>query len=250
LPKPAPGETREEFFGRVAPWLIDTGAVRDFARARETLNTMYDEGRTSVARMASSRRFVGMTGVADTQHLRTATLHGRNHLVVPVVALVGDAVVRPMNSLGAEFVPASTLAETPSGWNGRPVVADHPDGGRSSANTPEALQRLSFGQMFNTRYLKGRLITEAWIDETRAREVGRDAIRVCERVKAKQMVEVSVGCFITPEERRGTSPSGHAYDFIWRSIVPDHLAMLPEGIAGACSIEMGCGAPRAARAHA
>jgi hypothetical protein len=34
------------------------------------------------------------------------------------------------------------------------------------------------------------------------------------------------------------------YDGVWRNIVPDHLAILPEGITGACSVEDGCGAPR------
>jgi hypothetical protein len=38
--------------------------------------------------------------------------------------------------------------------------------------------------------------------------------------------------------------NGKEYKKIWRNIVPDHLAVLPIGSQGACSVQDGCGAPR------
>lgn len=190
---------------------------------------------------------VQITGLANASEMRTATFNDREHLVLPVVALVGDAVVRPMNSRGAEFVPTEELGFAPAAWNGRPVVPNHPNGGKSSANSPEMLEGLCFGRVFNARYEEGDLRMDAWLDVERARELGGDAEAVIERVLAGEMVEVSLGAWVSVEETPGVSPNGEKYDFIWRSITPDHLAMLPKGVRGACSIERGCGAPRAAQ---
>lgn len=191
-------------------------------------------------------RYVRLTGMAQGAEIRTAMFEDREHVVVPVIALVGDAVVRPMNSKGPELVPAEELAMAPSGWDGRPVLPDHPNGGKGSANEPTTLERMSFGRMFHTLFENGKLKTEAWLDPERAAKVGRDAVRVIERCRAGESVEVSVGAWVTAEERAGIK-NGMRYEAVWRDIVPDHLAMLPEGAEGACSVDMGCGAPRAAR---
>ncbi len=37
---------------------------------------------------------------------------------------------------------------------------------------------------------------------------------------------------------------GKDYGITWRSVRPDHLAILPAGLPGACSVAAGCGAPR------
>ena len=198
--------------------------------------------------MTTVRRFVRLTGAANVAEMRTMTFEGAEHLVVPVVALIGNAVVRPMHSTGPEFVPAEELALAPGGWDGRPVMPDHPADGTGSANEPRTLERFRFGQLFGTRFESGRLKTEAWLDVARAERLGGDALRVIERCRGGEPVEVSVGCWVALEQVNGVSPSGTPYEFRWAGVTPDHLAMLPEGVEGACSIEMGCGAPRAAQA--
>lgn len=195
----------------------------------------------------SERRYLTLRGCADTSQLRTAQYEGSEHLVVPVIALIGDVVVRPLGSEGPEFVPAEELASAPAGWNNRPVMPNHPDNGRSTANEPRTLERERFGQLFYTTYEGGKLKTEAWLDVARAKRMGGDALSVVERCQRGELVEVSVGAWVTAEKRRGKSPSGEPYESVWRDIVPDHLAMLPEGVEGACSCDMGCGAPRAAQ---
>lgn len=189
---------------------------------------------------------VALRGAVETASIRTAAFEGREHVVVPVVALIGDAVITAMNSEGPELVPADELAVAPMAWNGRPVLPDHPDSGRGSANEPRVLEAFAFGRMFNTVFEDGKLKTEAWLDPARAERVGEDAVSVIERCRRREPVEVSVGAYVRVDDIKGRNAEGKEYTKVWRDIKPDHLAMLPEGARGACSIEMGCGAPRAA----
>lgn len=188
-------------------------------------------------------RYTTIRGAAQVAEIRYATLLGREHLVVPVVAMVGNSVVRPMNSKGAEFVPAEELAVAPAIWDRKPVVPDHPGNGAASACTPEILEAMEFGLMLNTKFEDGRLKTEAWLDVERARQLGGDPWRVVERCQAGEMVEVSVGAWITARKEPGTY-NGQRYEWVWAGVGADHLAMLPEDAVGACSVDMGCGAPR------
>lgn len=195
----------------------------------------------------TTSRYVRLAATADVASLRTATYNDRPHLVVPIVALVGDAVVRPVNSTTPEFVPAEELAVAPQGWNGRPVVPDHPSddsGIPVTANEPTTLEHVRFGELFHTKYEDRKLKTEAYIDINRALALGGDPAIVVSRLRAGEMIEVSVGAFVTAIDRHGVAPNGDEYDVVWSNIVPDHLAILPDGTTGACSIEDGCGAPR------
>lgn len=195
----------------------------------------------------AARHYLSIRAAAGSALTRRASIGGREHLVVPVVALVGDSVIAAVGSAGPELVPAQVISTSPAGWNGRPILADHPDGGRSSAGAdPERLAREQFGQVFNARYEDGRLKMDAYIDVAKAEAIGGRALRVLERLRNDETVEVSVGVFVVAEQREGVSPSGVQYKAAWAQLTPDHLAMLPDGVKGACSIVMGCGAPRAA----
>jgi hypothetical protein len=184
---------------------------------------------------------------AEGTLLRTANFMGRVHMVVPVVAL-REGVIHAINAASPEFVPASELDATPQGWNGRPVLPLHPVDALSrqiSANSPTVLEAHQFGFIANAR-TEGRMLKmDAWLDKARATELGGDAQRVIARLEEGKPIEVSVGAFVSAEAKEGTH-GGKAYKAVWHTIVPDHLAMLPEGTLGACSNEMGCGAPRTA----
>lgn len=187
--------------------------------------------------------------------LRTAHLavgdpgEHREHLVVPVVALM-EGVIFPVNAATPELVLAAELQTAPGGWNGEPVTWDHPvvAGKRVSANVPTVLESYQVGQIFNAHVEDKKLKMEAWIDVQRAAEMGGEALALLERIKAGDAIEVSVGAFVVAEARTGIHTNGKRYSAVWTEIVPDHLAMLPAGATGACSNEMGCGAPRAAEA--
>lgn len=187
------------------------------------------------------------TALAGGQ-IRTAQFDGRKHLVVPVVMLLGDAVLRPMHSSSPEFVPAELLAEAPSQWDGRPIVAVHPHQGRGSANQPRTLEAMKFGTIFHTKFKSNSLQAEAWIDPARAEKLGGDALDTTRRLSRGERIEVSVGAWVALAEESGVSPSGARYGARWASLASDHLAFGLAGHEGACSVDMGCGAPRAAQA--
>lgn len=199
---------------------------------------------TRVSRSVTLRGAVG----AD---LRTGRYLDAEYLIVPLVALV-EGVIRPANAESPELVLAAEFEKAPGGWNGRPVVLNHPQRGDAyvSAGDPAVLEEYAFGMLFNTRVEDKKLLTEAWLSVARAEAVGPKAVRVMEMVRAGEMVEVSTGTLVEVEPTAGIyAPTAQEYGGVWRGIVPDHLAMLEEGSIGACSVEMGCGAPRAAVAY-
>lgn len=180
---------------------------------------------------------LGATGVP-----RIETHDGREHLVVPVVALIGDNVIHAVNAPTAEFVPASLLSA--QGWDGRPLMLGHPmkDGKQISANAPHVVERQGFGFLAGTRVDGRRLRTEAWVDVARLEKLGQQ--KLLGDLRAGKSCEVSVGAFVHTRDKNGVH-AGKRYAGEWTSIGSDHLAFLPGG-RGACSVEMGCGANRAA----
>ncbi len=181
---------------------------------------------------------------ADTDAIRTDTFMGQEHMVVPVIALV-EGVVHASNSPVPELALASEFARHPTGWNGRPVVLDHPsiNGLKVSANSPVVLQEEAFGSLFNTVLDGIKLKSEIWINLARVEELGDDVKQAVEALQSGELSEISTGLFSDVEQRKGTF-NGKAFDGIWRNVTPDHLAILPAGLVGACSVEGGCGAPR------
>jgi hypothetical protein len=127
------------------------------------------------------------------------------------------------------------------------VVIDHPSSGNTliSANAPHILEQNAFGQMFNTRIEGDKLLTEAWIDPEKAMRLGDDHRWVLKQLRSGNPVEVSIGAMVGTEAIKGLH-EGIEYGTRWTQLTPDHLAFLPEGKVGACSIAMGCGALRAA----
>lgn len=206
--------------------------------------TVWCDTRWTAARIGKASRHLHLIGAIG--EIRTAEFNGVEHIVVPTVALVGDIAIWPVNAPSPEFVPAEVLQVAPQGWNGRPCVNGHP---ADTANTPRTLEDYAFGSVFGAKFENGRLSMEAWLDPRRAQEIGPAAERSCERIRTGDTVEVSVGCYVTVDERKGQDKNGRPYQVAWASIVPDHLAILPEGEIGACSVEAGCGANRAARVH-
>lgn len=205
--------------------------------------------------MKTTQRVVRLTSQASTAEIRVQKYRGEDHLVVPVVALRGDSVVEGVVAEGPEFVPASVLRAAPGGWNGRPVVWDHPGGGKLLANeSPQIKELYSFGEVFYTKYEDGKLLTEAFLSRSMAEEIGPRAVSVIEAVEAAAagtgpMVEVSTAALVLMERRDGVAPDGTPYEFVWVYVIPDHLAIGLSGKPGACSVEDGCGAPRSSAAR-
>lgn len=185
--------------------------------------------------------------VADT---REETLMGRNHLVVPVVALT-EMVLQSSTSETPELALAEEFGANPLAWNGRPIVVNHPEvnGEKVSASLPDVVDKEKIGEIYNTVLDDKKLKLEAWIDLERADSLGGVISETVTKLQdGEEIIEVSTGLFSNVEEKAGKF-NGEEYEGIWRNIVPDHLAILSEA-TGACSIGDGCGAPRANAAPA
>jgi hypothetical protein len=182
---------------------------------------------------------------AQGYETRREIFEGREHIVVPVVALV-EGVVYAMNAHSPELVTAEEFSRAPDGWNGRPLYHGHPlrRGRPVSGNSPEVLSE-RIGIVFNAGVKKNKLTMEAWIDVERCAQIAPELLK---RVEAEEKIEISVGAFVDTDDSKGTY-KGKKYFGAWHEIVPDHLALLPEGDTGACSVEMGCGV-RAAKGAA
>ena len=175
---------------------------------------------------------------------RVEMYNGREHLVVPVVALI-EGVIHPVNAPTKEYVSQAVLARAAHTWNGRHVVWGHPakDGIQVSANDPRILESHGIGQVFYPKMDGRKLVCEAWIDTAKALKVG--AGELVKKILADEMCEVSVGAQVATDNAPGDF-EGVKFAASWRETHGDHLAFLPKGV-GACSIEMGCGGNRAAQ---
>src|SRR5690606_12450706 len=103
--------------------------------------------------------------------IREDSFMGRQYLVVPVIALV-ESVIHPSNADSLELALSTEFGKVPSGWNGRPLVLNHPkvQGQPVDASSPSILESYQMGFIFNTRVEDGKLKTDAWIDLQRAEE--------------------------------------------------------------------------------
>jgi hypothetical protein len=208
-------------------------AARD---AEEFLTLTDGSGDTSDDEEPAVARDVQLT-VAAGYKTRREMFDGREHLVVPVVALM-QGVVHAMNAKCAEFVPAEELRVR--GWNGRPVFLNHPvdaTGAPVSGNDPKILEKQRIGWVQNTKVRSQKLLMEAWLDIERCEKI---APTLLARVEADEPIEISVGVFTDTDDDAGEY-AGKRYAGVWRDLVPDHLAILDEEHVGACSIDMGCG---------
>jgi len=170
------------------------------------------------------------------------TLHGKEYIVVPVVALV-EGVLQGMAAEGPELALAEEFGKFPDSWNGRPIVMSHPtkDSKPVSANSPDVLQEYQIGFIFNAKMDGSKLCLEAWCDPDMMANLNDDSKATLETLQAGTMIEVSTGYFAEIEPTSGVYANS-TYDSIQRSVVPDHLAFLPNGVLGACSNADGCGA--------
>lgn len=187
----------------------------------------------------SKARF--LTLEAASYEVREETYEGASYLVVPVVALV-QGVLHAMNSATPELVTAAeyTRPGVVGGFDGRPLFHGHPlvNGVPVSGNDPAVREAKRIGWVFHTAVKNNKLTTEAWVDVERCAEIAPDLL---ERIKAAQVIEISVGVFCETDDAETGEYEGKRYAGSWRDIVPDHLALLVEGDTGACSVEAGCG---------
>jgi hypothetical protein len=180
--------------------------------------------------------------LGTTGQPRTELHNGREHLVVPVVALL-EGVIHAVNAQTPELVPLSTLQKAAESFNGRPVTLGHPrkNGVQCSAQDPTAAAS-HIGTIRNSRIVGKKMLCEALIEKSRAKQL--DAEMYLALMNGEPQ-EVSIGASVVTDRTPGTF-NGKPYMASWTFADGDHLAFLPDS-RGACSVEMGCGTHRAAQ---
>jgi hypothetical protein len=176
-----------------------------------------------------------MTNAVLTAISSRQKLDGKEHLVVPVIALV-EGVLNKVLYSGKELQAFSQA------WNGVPIPVNHPrkNGIHVSANSPEFEDTTNIGRLFNVNYSDKKLKGELWIDVEKAYRLGFGDIIT--NFDAGKMMEVSTGLFSDSISYSGIH-NNSVYDLVAKNIRPDHLALLQDE-KGACSIADGCGAMR------
>lgn len=167
--------------------------------------------------------------------VKLAVHQEKAHLVIPVVMMVEGV---HNGSQGALFHSIEELGKFPESWNGIPVVIYHPeeDGSAVSANSPDIIDKMTVGRVYNTSVEGKRLKAEVWLDEDKLNLVSNKTL---EDINDTKEVEVSLGMF-TENEMVAGFYGEEEYVGIAHNHRPDHLAILPDQI-GACSCADGCG---------
>jgi len=163
--------------------------------------------------------------------MRVGNLQGKEYLVIPMVMLLEGV---HNGSEGRYYYPAKELKKRPMMWNSKPIVVYHPS--EPSACSPLVLNTRGIGTIMNTKWAKGKLSAEAWLDKDRVELIDN---RISEAVDNEEMLEVSTGLFADSDETPGVW-NDEEYQGTLSNFGPDHLAVLPDQI-GACSIEDGAG---------
>lgn len=180
--------------------------------------------------------------VRMSQLIREDTFEEKRVLVIPAV-LMAEGVHNGV------LYTREELAKFPEAWNGQPVTATHPmkDGEPVTANTPETLEKVKVGTLFNVHLgvivVSGErrlaVLGEVWLDPVKADEADP---AIMQHLNADKIIEVSTGTYEEHEMRAGEW-NGEAFDAVALNGRPDHFALLPEG-RGACSVADGAGMPR------
>lgn len=171
---------------------------------------------------------------------RRERLYGRDFLVAPVSMIVPGVLA---GSGGPILYDLPGIKNSVYGWNGMPLVKDHPmdDQGRMlSARTPEILRERGLGFVFNAM-AEDKLAAEAWFDIERTRML---APLTLQAVESGKQIEISTGLNLAAEPSKGvwnkSDGTSVNYEMIAHNYRPDHLAIITEGV-GACGIKDGCG---------
>lgn len=173
---------------------------------------------------------------------RREKLNGRDYAVAPVTLIV-EGVLDGSN--GPLLYTQEELSVYPAGWNGVPLVVDHPqrDGEYVSARHPEVLADCGIGWVFNV-VADPTLHGEAWFDLLLTAAYDErlpEEHQMTPRIEAGLPIEVSTGLYSDDREApKDAEFNGKRYTHVATNFKPDHLAVLPDKL-GACSNEDGCG---------
>lgn len=198
---------------------------------------------STVGEPANMQRFTVQSAL--TAPTSTLTVHDCEYIVAPGVLIVEGV-------LNGALIPASALVA--DDWNYIPITLKHPrdeQGQPISAMDADVLAKYSVGHLAQCRLGTGTRGTQTvqslranlYLDTARIAQMSAAANMTLARIQAQAPCEVSTGFFSHSLPALGQF-AGTPYTEIHQSLIPDHLALLPDE-EGACSWSNGgCGVPR------
>lgn len=168
--------------------------------------------------------------------VRSDKLYGREYFVAPATLIMPGVL---NGNKGPVLYTEEEVENSAPDWNFIPITVDHPrlNGKPTSAKNPKVLNSSSIGLVLNSNG-RGKLFAEAWFDKEVTKRVEN---RIYDMLERGESFELSTGLNPFLEKAsEGAVFNGEKYDYIAKSLKPDHLAVFVDKI-GACSREMGCG---------
>ena len=207
-------------------------------RAIRIANDRYNQVELEAGGMTERKMLARVTVEPVPGDIRPDKHNGRDHLVIPVVAL-REAVVK------GQFLPGQEIKNSVQLWDDQPVPIGHPEG--SSARQQRIVDKTSLGRFYNVHYdqkLKG----EIWVDEEKAINArtqndakAQELWGTYQRLKAGEPMDVSTSYWHDVLDETGMY-NGKPYDGVQVNLKPDHLAVLPDQ-RGELSLPDGVGVP-------
>lgn len=175
-----------------------------------------------------------------------------DQIALSVVAAV-EGVRRPVNSEGPELVLAYQLEAALEGAIGMPVTFDHPQV-TTAAGTEhvsikdkrafDANTGVPVGTVADARVDGDRMVVDVTASISALRSAGDGGNALADALLRGEQTEVSLAYFAVTVPASGVY-EGEPYVGVHTEIAFDHLALLPLGVPGACSLANGCGTSRA-----
>lgn len=166
---------------------------------------------------------------------------GKKYLKFKAVTQVADSIIFAHGSHeDGDFLPADTLDLFPKQRNGRPVTYDHPWNGKeyvmcSDDKEIRANNSIGFcdGFQFDGKQMEGYLLVDVEALEAKDKPLADHLVK-------GNPASVSEGWMGLVNDSSGETESGEKYGRTVLFMINDHVAILPLGVDGACSQDMGC----------
>jgi hypothetical protein len=170
--------------------------------------------------------------------VRYERLAGVDYQIYPCVMLV-EGVHQGVGS-DPVYYPPDVLSESAPSWNNLPVTIGHPVNLQDDhvlCNEDGTIRsQWQIGYVANARHEDGKLKADLYINVRRAKD---KAPQLLPYLQAGGELQVSTGMLAGLDGKAGAW-NGEDYIGAVNAIIPDHLALLPNG-NGACSWDDGCG---------
>jgi len=225
---------------------------RGRASAQEAAAPCCDACATGSGECSSGEAISVYRSAASTVKVEEQMINGERVLTFPIVMML-EGVRQAANSPAPELLMKDAFVKAiadlgKSTTKGRlPLVFTHPKRGKafvSVHNKHDTGTGLPLGYLDQLRFVGGKMVGQAHMYYSLAEKAGKGALTQYANIKARRMVEVSVGHAARILQVAGRY-RGQSFYGVHANPILDHLAIMEPNKEGACSVADGCGTNRA-----